>query len=81
MIKIATYTTCATCIRICKYKDKDSTKDGTTWLTFRSGQGLGISNLCLTQSLTTDFQNLCKLDVLDLADDNDEITEPVYRRF
>ena len=33
------------------------------------------------QSLTTDYHNLCKVDVLGLKDDNDEITEPVYSRF
>lgn len=41
----------------------------------------GIYNLCLAQSLSTDYDNFWKLDVISLKDDNDDITEPVYEKF
>lgn len=41
----------------------------------------GIYNLCLAQSLSTDYDNFWKLDAISLKDDNDDITEPVYEKF
>ena len=34
------------------------------WTIISSGKDVGISNLCLAQSSTTYYHNLCKLDVL-----------------
>lgn len=51
------------------------------WTIISFGQDVDISNLCLARSSTTDYHNLCKLDVFGLEDDNDEITETVSNRF
>ena len=57
----------------------EKTKFG--WTIISPGQDFGISNLCLARSSATDYDNLCKLDVLGLEDENYQITEPVYDRF
>lgn len=38
-------------------------------------------NLCNAWLLIADYDSLCKLYVLGLANDNNEITEPIYDRF
>ena len=51
------------------------------WTIISFGQDVDIFNLCLARSSTTDYHNLCKLDVFGLEDDNDKITEPASNRF